>query len=180
VILRTLDAITDREYEALGCVVSEVIGASHVHLTPNGKEGGIDFFALVISPSPCHLLVGTTAPLRIVGQSKKYATAIEDEKVKSFITTLSDVHRLSPTVEPHVPTWFRAAAGPVIGWVMAHHGLQSGAASRARNHGIIYSDSLDVAEILALSRRIPEDVSAAERSLIIRKRIQDLSARFPS
>ena len=44
-ILKRIDSITHREYEALGCVVAEALGADHVHLTPPGDDKGVDFFA---------------------------------------------------------------------------------------------------------------------------------------
>jgi hypothetical protein len=63
-MLRALDILSEREYEMVGCVASELIGATHVHLTPRGKEGGVDFFALIVTPSPCHVFLGHngTAP----------------------------------------------------------------------------------------------------------------------
>lgn len=46
-ILRMIDGLNDRQYEALACVASKAIGASRTHLTPPGNEGGIDFLALI-------------------------------------------------------------------------------------------------------------------------------------
>jgi hypothetical protein len=48
--------------------------------------------------------------------------------------------------------------------MIAHRGFQSGAMSRARNHGLITADSLDIAEMLALSRGIPDDLDADART----------------
>lgn len=42
-MLRMMDGLNDRQYEALGCVISKFAGASHVSLTPRGSEGGVDF-----------------------------------------------------------------------------------------------------------------------------------------
>jgi hypothetical protein len=162
--LRMIDALTDREYEALACVAMKVVGASEVTLTPSGTEGGVDFFALVSSPARCHLFAGSTNPIRIIGQSKKFTNPVGVDKMKEFLTTITEVkHRGEPKTERIVPPWFRAARGPIVGCMIAHRGFQSGATSRARNHGIITADSLDLAEMLALSRGIPDDLDAGAR-----------------
>jgi hypothetical protein len=177
-LLRALDSVTDREYEIVGCVVSELIGASRVHLTPRGNEGGVDFFALLPSPSTCHVFLGNAAPLRIVGQSKNYKKAADHDHVKGFTSTLNDIFTQSPRVEKHVPAWFRATPGPIVGWLIARCGLQAGAESRAKDHGLISSNSLDVAEILALSRRLREDLPSHQRVAELRARIVDVQNRF--
>jgi hypothetical protein len=160
-----IDALTGREYEALACVAMKVVGASEITLTPFGTEGGIDFFALVRSPARCHLFAGSTNPIRIVGQSKKYTRQVGVDKMKEFLATMDEVkHRGEPKTERVVPPWFHATRGPIVGCMIAHRGFQSGATSRARNHGIITADSLDIAEMLALSRGIPDELDADART----------------
>jgi hypothetical protein len=160
-----IDALTGREYEALACVAMKVVGASEITLTPSGTEGGIDFFALMRSPARCHLFAGSTNPIRLVGQSKKYTRQVGADKMKEFLETIDEVkHRGEPKTERVVPPWFHATRGPIVGCMIAHRGFQSGATSRARNHGIITADSLDIAEMLALSRGIPDDLDADART----------------
>jgi hypothetical protein len=173
-MLAEIDAMTDREYEALGCVVSELLGASHIHLTPKTGEGGIDFFSMLTTPNFCHLFSGTTGPLRIIGQCKKHTSAVQDSHVRDFVTTLGDVHRQNPNVERHVPTWFRRARGPIAGLIISHAGFQATAGKRARDHGIVCSDSLDLAEVLALSRRIPESLAPNARVALVHQNIRQL------
>jgi len=81
------------------------------------------------------------------------------------------VRNLNPSIESLVPSWFRSSTGPIIGWLIAHNGVQSGGVTKAKNHGIVISDSVDIAEIIALSRHIdvclPADARAAKAMTMI-------------
>lgn len=173
-LLRMIDALTDREYEGLACVISKLAGAAYVKLTPRGNEGGIDFFALISCPARCHVFSGTYRPLRIVGQAKKYSDKVKVDEIKEFTTTLEEVRNQNPSIEHLVPTWFRLASGPLVGWLVAHNGVQSGGLTKARNHGIIVSDSVDLAEIAALSRQISYFTSTPERVELVRSMVSEI------
>lgn len=174
-MLRMIDSLNDREYEALACVALRAVGASDVCLTPAGNEGGVDFFGLLPSPGSCHLFSGGHHPLRIIGQSKKYTHPMEAGEFKEFLTTMDEVkHGGQDKTEKIVPPWFRATYGPIIGLVFAHSGFQSGAESRGRRHGVITATSVDIAEMLALSREVPEETDAEGRAACCRKRVGDL------
>lgn len=176
-MLTMIDSLNDREYEALACLSLKLVGASHTSLTPRGNEGGVDFFALLPSPGRCHLFSGGHHPLRIVGQSKKYKERLQAGEFKEFLTTIEEVkHGSQPKTQKVVPPWFRAVYGPIVGLVIAHTGFQSGAVTRARQHGIITAESLDLAEILALSRAIPEYLPSSERATECRNRIDSVIA----
>jgi len=174
-MLRMIDHLSDREFEALGCVSLKLTGATETILTPAGNEGGVDFFGLIPSPGRCHLFSGGTHPLRIIGQSKKYSSAVQVGKFKEFLKTIDEVkHGGEPKTEKVVPSWFHEVRGPIIGLMIAHSGFQAGAQTRARKHGVIVADSLDMAEILALSRGIPEGLSPTERAANCQSRIHTL------
>jgi hypothetical protein len=176
-MLSMIDTLDDREYEALACVSLSLVGASETLLTPPGNEGGVDFFALLPSPGRCHLFSGGHHPLRIVGQSKKYTNAMGAGEFKEFLTTMEEVkHGGQPKTEKVVPAWFRAVYGPIVGLVIAHSGFQSGAATRARQHGVLTAESLDIAEIVALSKAIPEHLAGADRAMECKSRIRALVA----
>ena len=162
-----------RQYEALGIVVCELIGASKTYLTPPGNEGGIDFFALMALPSKFHLFRQSRGPLRIVGQSKQHKSPVAVGDVRDFITALDNVRKRQPTVEPHVPTWFRAAHGPILGLLCGHRGFQSGAENMARDHGIVTADSLDLAEVATLARSISEYLKLNERAELLREMVKN-------
>jgi hypothetical protein len=176
-MLRQIDSMSHREYEALGCVILELGGASRFRLTPAGNEGGVDFFALVPVPAQCHLFEARRSPLRVVGQSKRYETPVSVGHVRDFITTLDNVRKGQRSVEPHVPAWFRAARGPVLGFMCGHRGFQSGAESIAQDHGIVTADSLDLAEAACLARRLPESANVAERASSLVKMVRDVLYR---
>jgi hypothetical protein len=176
-MLSMIDTLNNREYEALACASLSLVGASETFLTPPGNEGGVDFFALLPSPGRCHLFSGGHHPLRIVGQSKKYASAMEAGEFKEFLTTMEEVkHGGQPKTDKIVPAWFRAVYGPIVGLVIAHSGFQSGATTRARQHGILTAESLDMAEMVALSKMIPEYLAGVDRAMEFKKRIRALLA----
>jgi hypothetical protein len=150
-ILRMIESSSDRQYEAISCVLLEALGATKVNLTPRGGDGGIDAYGLIERSYSSHLLGSTHHPIRVVVQSKKYKTAMSVDKMKEFLQTLTELknggqHPSSETV----PNWFIAARGPIISLAICHSGFQSGADTRARTHGIIAADSVDVAEVIAL------------------------------
>lgn len=164
--LRCIDLLTDRQYEALGCVISRLAGADRVKLTPPGNEGGIDFFARLRVAGSSHLFSGSYTPIRVVGQCKKYAGRVTVDKVRDFITTLDSVRYQAATLmeKDLIPAWFSSSYGPMIGWIISHSGWQSGAQTLANNHGIVLSSSLDLAEVVAQSRKFHPDLPPTERA----------------
>lgn len=122
-----IDALNDREYEALSCVICEIAGATQVHLTAAGNEGGIDFLATLRLSGRTHVFSGLHGTLRIVGQCKQYGGAVQVDRVDQFIKTVNDVRHRSPRVNVHLPAWFHNFNGPIVGWMIAHNGFQVGA-----------------------------------------------------
>lgn len=172
-VLRAFDALGSREYEALACVAAECAGADRTHLTPPGNEGGIDFFALIKNPGRCHVFSEARSPIRVIGQCKKYASSVQVEKVRQFVQSIHSVCHQSLLVEKHVPAWFRSSTGPVVGWMIGHSGFQSGAETLARNHGIVISDTLDVAEVCVQSRLFPMPSPGVDLPGLIRAKIAE-------
>lgn len=154
-ILRMIQDLGDRDYEAVGCVLSEFLGARHTHLTPQGREAGIDFVALLKLNGSSHIFGGGQGELRVVGQSKKWKSRVKQATIHEFATVLDMVHNLNRLVLPHLPNWFRESRAPIIGCLVSHVGFQSGAIRSAADRGIVLIDSLDVSHCFALSRRIP-------------------------
>ena len=149
--LRMIDRMTDRQYEAMSCVLLEALGATKIDLTRPGCDGGIDVFGLIERAYASHLFGGAHHPIRFVVQAKMYKTAMPADRMKEFLQTLSELwHGGQLKTDAIVPNWFRAARGPIIGLVVSHNGFQAGADSRARSHGILTADSVDVAEVIAL------------------------------
>lgn len=172
-ILRCIDTLDSRAYEALACVASVCAGAVKTHLTPPGNEGGIDFFALIRSPGRCHVFSENRSPIRVVGQCKKYTSAVGVDKIRQFAHSINSVYQQSQLIEKHVPSWFRDASGPVVGWVIGHSGFQSGANTVARNHGIILSDTVDLAEICAQSHHFPAPSSNVDFRVLLNEKVAD-------
>lgn len=163
-VLRQIDAMTDREYEALACVACSAIGSLRTHLTQQGNEGNIDFFATLSVKTRTHVLSAVGTEIRIVGQCKKYGSPVSVDKLEQFITTMQNVRHRSERVRRHIPAWFDESRGPILGWIMAHSGFQTGAADEAKNHGIVLSDTLDLAELICLSDTFHPSLSPPSRA----------------
>lgn len=163
-VLRKMDALTDREYEALACVASSAIGSANTLLTPPGNEGGIDFFATLSVRESSHVFSAPGTEIRIVGQCKKYTSPVAVDKLEQFITTMQNVRHRSERVRRQIPTWFDESRGPIVGWVIAHSGFQTGASDEAKNHGIILSDTLDLAELVCLSESFHSNLAPEDRA----------------
>jgi hypothetical protein len=154
-ILRMIYDLSDREYEAMSCVLLEALGATRVNLTRKGTEGGVDAFGLIEHARASHLLGSIHHPLRVVVQSKMWRNPIGPDAMKVFLQTLHEVKEGGqPKTNAIVPSWFREARGAMIGLVVSHKGFQSGADSRARSQGILVADSIDVAEVIAVRRNL--------------------------
>jgi hypothetical protein len=179
-VLSQIDLLTWREYEALGCLICAYCGAAQTYLTSPGNECGIDFFAVLQVSGNNHVFSGASSRLRLIGQSKKYDTPVDVEKVRAFNETIDDVKKLEQKASGIIPAWFRAARGPIVGWIVSHSGFQEGAKTRADNHGILASDSFDLAEIAALSRNLPEAFSPEQRAVGMSKQVKSILGQYDS
>jgi hypothetical protein len=152
-ILDHLDSVTSRDYEAIGCVVCMLSGATKWHLTDLGNEYGIDFLALLPAYGKHHLFPHACKQVRIVGQSKKWGDPIKRDQVGLLADTLNNIRYKNKDIHEKVlPHWFISAKGLLVGCMIAHSGSQSGGYERAHDHGIIMADSRDIAEIIALDQ----------------------------
>lgn len=149
------DEVSSRAYEALGCVICQLAGASRWHLTPPGNEFGIDFLAVLPSFGKTHLFPHAHKQIRIVGQSKKWSSRIKRDEVRLLADTLDDIRKRNQRIfeSTILPPWFVSAKGLLVGCMIAHSGTQSGGHDIANDRGIIMADSRDIAEIAALSRK---------------------------
>ena len=161
-ILQMIEQLLPREYEAVSVLACKLSGASHYCLTRHNDDRGVDFFALLPSVGGSRLLNGAYGPIRIVGQSKKYSRSLEREQVENFAYTLQTIRHRNEKITGLIPSWFSQQKGVIIGWIVAHNGLQGGAEEESHDHGILYSDRWDIAEILTHSRswQPSPDVSA--------------------
>ncbi len=151
-ILKMIRTLSPTQFEALSVLACKHSGSSNYCITPEGGEFGIDFFAVIPSIGKSHLFSGGTGPIRIVGQSKKHSNKVPRDRLQQFTSALNSVHQRSEDVKNLIPSWFLRQRGPIVGWFVAHNGLQSGARDFANRFGIIHSDSRDLAEIITMSR----------------------------
>lgn len=163
-LLRRIDSLTDREYEALACVACKAIDAKHYLLTPPGNEGGIDFIATLSINTRSHVFSAAGSEIRLVGQCKKYSDPVSIDRLEQFLHTMQNVRHRSDRVRNHIPSWFDEAKGPIVGWIISHSGFQTGTADEAKKHGIVLSDSLDIAELLGLSVNFLSNAQPVDRS----------------
>lgn len=151
--LSWIDGLTDDDFEKVGAYLCDASGAPRVLKTRGVGDWGIDFVGIVPAYGHTHIFPSLPSQVRIVGQSKKWATRIPRAKIQEFVTTLTDVRHKRGEVAAALPNWFLASEGPIVGCVVSQRGFQSGARSVASDHGIILADEIDIAEVLVLDRR---------------------------
>lgn len=153
-LYKYIDALSDREYEILACVICEILGADKIYLTPKGNEGGIDFMARIPFSASSHFLFGVKGPIRIIGQCKKYSSKDNVGHMKEFVTTMNNVYNRSFRAGDILPNWFKMERGDIIGWHICNCGHQTGALDVAKNYGILVSDSKQLIEIICNSKKV--------------------------
>lgn len=177
-ILNEIDLLTSRQYEALSILLCEILSANNTLLTPSGNEAGIDFIATIKFSEAAHFLFGINGPIRIIGQCKKYNDAVQVDKVKEFHSTISDVQHLTAKIRGILPAWFYQSRGLIIGWLIGHSGFQQGAKDRAKDFGIILSDTIEIAEIISGSKKFHQDLPFDRRHEKILLEIQNILTRL--
>ncbi len=175
-ITQTIRSLSPVQYEALSLLACKLSGASHYGITPAANEFGIDFFATIPSLGRSRLLDGGMGPVRIVGQSKKHAKEVERGMLQRFASILSSIRERSEDVRDLIPTWFASERGPIVGWFVAHNGLQRGAKYYANRQGIIHSDSRDLAEVITMSRAWQPSEGVRAPVELMRREIDELLA----
>lgn len=177
-IFNEIESLNARQYEALSVLVCELLSANHTCLTPQGNEAGIDFIATIKFSELSHYLLGINGPVRIIGQCKKYSSPVQVDKIKEFNSTMADVYHLTSKMRSLIPSWFLNSKGPIIGWIISHSGFQSGAIDRGKNNGYVLSDSFDLAEILAKSKKFHPCIPTNMRHKKIIESINEILKRI--
>lgn len=151
--LRMIDQLNDRQFEALSCVLLEVLGSARVNLTKAGGEGGVDAFGLLRTSNHSHIFGSSHHPIRVIAQSKMHNRPMGADKMKEFVETINEVkYGGEHKTEAVIPDWFRSSRGPIIGMAISDTGFQAGAEARARSRGILIVDSVDIAEVLSTTK----------------------------
>lgn len=177
-ILNEIDLINPIQYEALAIKVVRLLNANNVLLTPPGNEAGIDFIATIKFSDEANYLFGVNGPIRIIGQCKKYSSAVQVDKIKEFNSTIGDVHHMTHKMRTVIPSWFSQAKGVIIGWIISHSGFQQGAKDRAKDYGIILSDSFDISEIISGSENYHQTSNYDQRHIHLRQELIDIINEF--
>jgi hypothetical protein len=176
VIADWLHGLDDTSYELAAGVLMQSLGASRIHVTPHGNDFGIDFLAIVPAHCSNELFVSGSKGVRIVGQSKKYNSAVAREKIQAFNSIMSSIRDNKHELIAVIPGWFRGSSSPLLSCYVAHSGFQSGSSTMAGQHGHVMLDSLQMAEILARSKSSPFKYSDAEIFGMMDSRIRALKA----
>jgi len=177
-VLNEIDLLNARQYESLAVRVSRLFNANNVLLTPPGNEAGIDFIATIKYSDEANYLFGVNGPIRIIGQSKKYSCAVQVDKIKEFNSTIGDVHHMTNKMRTVLPSWFSEAKGVIVGWVISHTGFQQGAKDRAKDFGIILSDSFDMSEIISSSVDYHSTLNFDQRHNFLKQELIDIIDEF--
>lgn len=171
-VLNEIDLINPRQYEALSIYLCKLLNANNVLLTPSGNEAGIDFIATIKFSDESHYLFGINGPIRIIGQCKKYSTAIQVDKVKEFNATLDDVYHLTTKIRTVLPDWFSLSKGLIVGWIIGHSGFQQGAKDRAKDYGIVLTETRDIGDLISSSVNFHAALPVNQRHLNLRTELQ--------
>lgn len=163
-LLSAIDQLSWREFEGLGAVFMRSLGASRVRVGPGGDEGGVDFCALVPGHFRCHVFGGYPGQMRVIGQCKRFATPISLDRMQVFTSVLDDARRRHEKVMSQLPDWWQRSSGPIVGVFVSYTGFQSGALTRAREHGVMCAADVDVAHAMSLSRILPWHQPATQRA----------------
>lgn len=177
-ILNEIDLLSHREYEALSVLVCKLLSAKHYYLTPPGNEGGIDFIATLKFANLAHCIFGVNGPIRIIGQCKKYTSLVKESQIKEFNSTLADVYHLTSKMRKVLPSWFYESRAPIIGWVIGESGFQTGAIQRAKDFGILLSDTTDLGEVISTSTRFHESEPFDQRHKGLKSDIKAILEEF--
>ena len=151
-----------RDYEYVGAFCLYLHGGEDVFITARGHEGGIDFGGIVDYFGPSQSLHSNGQRFRIIGQSKKFNGAANINKVREMNDVMTSVRKLAPKQSKQIPSNFKKTSGPLLCWMAAHSGFQSGASSLARENGIIVCDSVSLAEEILKSKKIAISICAEE------------------
>jgi hypothetical protein len=165
-----------RDYEYIGAFCLYLHGGENVFITSRGDEGGIDFGGIVDYFGPSQSIHSNGQKLRVIGQSKKFNGAANVNKIREMNDVMASVRKLSPKQTKQIPSHFRTTSGPLICWMAAHSGFQSGASSLARENGIIICDSVSLAEEILKSKRIPLLFCADELAKFIHSEFDDFKS----
>lgn len=96
------------------------------------------------------------------------------DKIKEFITTLNDVYHLTSKMRTVLPLWFSQSKGIIIGWIISHSGFQQGAKDRAKDFGIVLSDTRELRDLISSSMEFYPAIPINQRHLNLRQELQDI------
>jgi hypothetical protein len=151
-ILRLLYSLNDRQYEYACGLACKLSGGMRVAVTPKGGEFGIDFVALLPAYGGAKAICAGVNGLRIVGQAKMYNSPVPREKVQALTSVITSVKERRPEIVSILPGWFFTSKSPIIGWIVGHSGFQSGSIQYGGDHGIVLSDSIELADMLTIPK----------------------------
>jgi hypothetical protein len=154
VIAEWLDGLSDNQYETAAGLLMDSLGASRRVVTRAGDDFGIDFLAIIPAYCKNPLFMSGARGIRIVGQSKKYSTAVARDKLQSFISVMNSIRENKSELINVIPPWFRGSSSPLLSCFISHSGFQSGSAQISAQHGYVTLDTLQMAEILAKSKSL--------------------------
>ena len=144
-----------RDYEYIGAFCLYLNGGDDIFITTRGNEGGVDFGGIVDYFGSSQSIHSNGQRFRVIGQSKKFNSPANVNKVREMNDVMTSVRKLSPKQTKQIPSNFKTTNGPLVCWMTAHSGFQSGASSLARENGIITCDSVSLSEEILKSKRIP-------------------------
>lgn len=174
-----LATVHDREFEYFSAAVLSAAGASEVHVTDQGDEGGIDIYGripvLLGDPAVPSSLIRTTMSMRdifFLGQSKRYASQsrIDRPEIQKFARQVQDCLAKYPdSAKPpgnRVPGDYFTEREPCISFFLTTATFTSGARDYANSVNMVLADGRLLSEMVVYwglgAHELPEGAEADE------------------
>ena len=144
-----IDSLHWRSFEALSCVLLDLLGSRQTHITEPGNEFGVDFLGIVPAYGAYHLFPNKKKEVRVIGQSKMWNNGTPRDRVDLLDKTISNVKSRNVDYLDKFPSWLFRSMSSIQGMVISQNGYQSGAINSGKDNGILLVDGYDITDVVA-------------------------------
>ena len=148
-------------FENLCKALLEINGIEGAGITRKAKEGGIDFYGLLLMHKFATGVLLKGLEIRIIGQAKHRSAEgkIGEPEVKLFAKQCSDFERGTGKGQKAVPDWFKKAKSPLSYMLITNSEFTKDAYNAAKAEGIVLRNGDQIAEDLVRSPKVNEWLS---------------------
>lgn len=145
-------------FENLCKALLEINGIEGAGITKKAKEGGIDFYGLLLMRRFATGVLLKGLEMRIIGQAKHRSAEgkIGEPEVKLFAKQCSDFKKGTGKGQKAVPDWFKKAKSPLLYMLITNSEFTKDADDAAKAEGIVLKNGDQIAEDLFRSPKVNE------------------------